>query len=236
MSDHPWDEPVFFDIDEPIGVDEAVARGIKKPEGSKRPPKGKGGKKKPKEPKSPAIPALPAPTKPLTSAEVKRGVSVRDRAAVNLKLAGASYAEIADTMEFDTPAHAKRAVERALALTHSPDDWETLRMLAAGRAEALFQRSFAMAGADYLVDEDGNRIPNVDKLRWHQQAAADLMNHAVITGAKAPTKIEITPDEEKLDAIVSNLMSRMGHEDIVDAEVIELEALPAAPADDLGEE
>ena len=84
-----------------------------------------------------------------------------------------------------------------------------------------------MAGADFLVDEDGNRIPNRDKLRWHQQAGIDLMNHVQITGAKAPTKIEVTPDEARMEEIVAELLRRSGEENILEAEVIDLDVIPS---------
>ena len=224
-----WDDaPAFMDFEEPMGYDEAVARGAQK-SGAKRAGK-KRGKKHPgddEKAKKEAIPSLPKPEKPLSDVEVRRGVTNRDRSAVNLKLAGASYQEIADTLELRSAVEAKRIVERTLAATHSPDDWQTLRMVAGARAEQLFQRSLAMAGADFLVDEDGNRIPNRDKLRWHQQAGIDLMNHVQITGAKAPTKIEVTPDEVRMEEIVAELLRRSGEENILEAEVIDLDVIPS---------
>ena len=228
MTDEAWgaaEEPVFMDIDEPMGYDERVARGLEKP-GAERAGK-KRGKKSPgdDDKKKASIPRLPAAEKPLTDLEVSRGVSNRDKSAVNLKLAGASYQEIADTLDFRTAAEAKRAVERTLAATHSPDDWQTLRLVAGARAEELFKRSLAMASADFLVLDDGERVPNTDKLRWHQQAAADLMNHVQITGAKAPTKIEVTPDEARMEEIVAEMLRRSGEEPILDAEVIDLDVV-----------
>lgn len=217
-----FDDPVYMDFEEPHPFDDAP----RPPEGGKKPK----GKKKPKdEKKKPGIPTLPKNEVALTGDELRGGISNRARSAVNLKLAGASYVEIADTLEYPDPQAARREVERALALTHSPDDWETLRLVTAARAEQLFARSSAMAAADFLVLEDGERIPNTEKLAWHRQAGVDLMNHATITGAKAPTKVEITPDEERLDSIVSALVGRMGHEDILDADVLELEQIPDEP-------
>lgn len=214
-----FDDPVYMDFEEPPHpYDDAP----EKPRGKKKKPKAKKDDK-------PGIPTLPKTTVALTGDEVRAGISQRARAAVNLKLAGASYVDIAETLEFPSPEIAKREVERALAVTHSPDEWETLRLVAAARAEQMFARSSAMAAADYLVLDDGEKVPNTEKLAWHRQAGVDLMNHATITGAKAPAKIEITPDEEKLDSIVTALVQRMGHEDILDAEVLELEQLPNDP-------
>lgn len=224
-----WDDaPVYMDFEESVGYDEAVARGEIKP-GADRAGKKRGKKSSGDDPKDSEarIPSLPTRDKPLTDLEVRRGVSNRDKSAVNLKLAGASYQEIADTMELDSAAEARRIVERTLAATHTPDDWQTLRMIAGARAEELFKRSLAMASADYLVLEDGTKVPNAEKLKWHQQAGTDLMNHVQITGAKAPTKIEVTPDEARMEEIVSELLRRSGEENIIDAEVIDLNVVPS---------
>ena len=232
MSTTPWDDAVYMDFDEPMGYDESVAKGLDSP-GASRAGK-KRGKKRPGDDdkaKKASIPTLPKPEKPLTDLEVRRGVTNRDKSAVNLKLAGASYQEIADTLELRSAVEAKRIVERTLAATHSPDDWQTLRMVAAARAEEMFKRSLAMASADYLVLEDGERVPNTEKLRWHQQASADLMNHVQITGAKAPTKIEITPDEARMEEIVSEMLRRSGEENVIEAEVIELDVIPSTDLD-----
>lgn len=240
MSGDPWafhDEPAYMDIEEPAGYDERVARGIEKP-GAERAGKKRGRKAAGDDEKDakPRIPQLPKASKPLTDVEVRRGVSNRDKSAVNLKLAGASYQEIADALDLKSAAEAKRAVERTLAATHAPEEWQTLRMLAAARAEDLFKRSLAMASADYLVLDDGERVPNTEKLRWHQQAAADLMNHVQITGAKAPTKIEITPDEARMEEIVSEMLRRSGEENIIEADVIELDVIPSTDLAIYGED
>lgn len=206
---HPWDNAptVRMDFEEPADDEKRDHKGGKSA--------------------SERIPVLPPAEKPLTGDERRRGISDRDRSAVNLKLDGASYIEIADLLEFETPSDARRAVESALAQTHAPEEWESLRMIAAARAERQLARSTAMAGADFLHDkETGEKLPNYEKLRWHQQAGVDLVNWARITGAQAPTKVEITPDEAKMEQLVSHLLASGGHDDVVEAEVLELEAIP----------
>jgi hypothetical protein len=197
--------------------------------GEPEPRRGRGRKPRSKpepEPKKAVIPVVPKrPT--LTDAEIRRGVSNRARSAANLKIDGYSYQEIADTLELKDAAEARKLTETVLAAIHPTSDLETLRIVVSARAERLLQRSMAMASADYLIDqENGEKIANLDRLRWHQQAAADLMNYATITGAKAPAKLEITPGEADMDALVHRLLARGGHEEIQDAEVIELDDLP----------
>ena len=235
----PWDDaPAFMDFDEPMGYDERVAKGLEGP-GGKRACK-KSSKKAPGDDdkrEMAVIPVLP-PREPIaTGDELRRGVTDRDRSAVNLRLDGSSFGEIADLLEYKDAADAKKAVERALAATHSIDEWDSLRMIAAARAERAFARSTAMASADYLVDsETREKIANTERARWHQLAQTDLMNWATIVGAKAPTKIDITPDEERMDQIIGQLLAQMGHEEIMEAEVIELTAIPAEAVDDAQEE
>lgn len=217
------DRPVFVDLGDPDALKPAPRRGRKKDEGAEKPPKDV----------AKLIPVLPPPSNALTKAEVHAGVSQRDRAIVNMKLAGASFVEIADTLEIEDVADVKRAFDRTIALTHAPEDYETLRMTAAARLEMLMKRSIAMAQADFLVDQaTGEHIPNEDRRGWHAQAVNDVMMHAALTGAKAPTRVEITPDEARMDELTAQLVRKLGGEDmILDAEVIELDEIPDVPDD-----
>lgn len=207
-------DAVFMDFEEPT----AGRRG-----GPGDPGKGKKGKKKDKKSKAVAIPKLPPMEKPLTGSEVRRGVSDRFRAAAKLKAKGWSYLDIADELEFADAREARKAVESVIAATLEPEEIETQRAIVISRGEELFKQSLAFAQATHFVTEDGERLPNIDQLRWHQQASTDLMNIATLTGAKAPTKVEFTPGEAELERIVNEMVSRAGHEDIVDAEVIDLD-------------
>jgi hypothetical protein len=185
------------------------------------------------EPKDEPIPSAPKKELDIVPGRQRGGITDRARAAANLKVDGFSYQEIAETLEFKDAREAKREVERVLALTHSTDDYETLRILAASRAEQRLRLSSIMAGTDFLIvtDDEGNevRIPNDKKFQWHQQAGVDLMNWATITGAKAPTKIELNPDVEAMEALVSRIAAAAGHEDVLEAEVIDLDVVPDGP-------
>lgn len=184
-------------------------------------------------PQSDPIPMPPERDLVVIPGRVRGGVSDRARAATNLKVDGFSYQEIAEMLEYKDAKEAKREVEHTLAMTHSTDDYETLRTLAATRAEERLRLSSQMARAHFLVvkDDDGNEIQvtNDKQLQWAALAGTDLMNWATITGAKAPTKMEITPDLAQLDTLVDRLVRAAGHEEILDADVIDMEALPASP-------
>jgi hypothetical protein len=133
-------------------------------------------------------------------------------AAVNMRIAGTPFHEIARVLEYASPIDAKSAVVAALSRMFPVEDWETLRQQEAMRAEQLLNRSMAMASADYFVDHDDPtiRIPNTERLRWHEQAGKDLALHATITGAKAPARMEITATTAELNQMVQTLLAAEG--------------------------
>lgn len=210
MNGEGWaDEPAYMDFEEPEA-----------PESGKKPEKDK--------PIAPLFPVvhLPAAAPAEKSMQVVRGVSLRAKACVNMRLEGASFVEIAEYLEYESPAAAKRDCERALAATHPVEDWDTMRHMMVARAEKLFSNSLKHAQADYYVTEEGDKVANTEKRAWHAQAASDLTNLANISGAKAPTKMEITPGEVEMERLVEEILSRSGHEVAVEADVLELSVLP----------
>jgi hypothetical protein len=230
LDDDGREEPFYLPLQPQSETGKALARGDKPPGGNAA-----DAGTHPWDDSDPIPVVDPKPLQNTIDA-VKGGVSDRAKAATNLKVDGFSYAEIADMLEFKDAREAKREIERTLALTHSTDDYETLRILAASRAEDRLRRSTALANADYLVLEDGTKVANDRKLAWHAQSGADLMAWATITGAKAPTKMEITPDLDSINALVDRFATMAGHEEILDAEVIELNAVaPAVRPDFDGE-
>lgn len=158
-------------------------------------------------------------------------------ACANMRLAGAPFHEIAKALDYSDATSAKAAFIAAMASLNPLEDLETLRQSEAMRAEQLFRRSFAMAGADYLVvteeGEDGEvietRVPNTDRLRWHEQAGKDLALHAMITGAKAPSRVEVTATTQELNRMVDVLLHAEGGPGVVEADVFQITELPAEP-------
>lgn len=177
-------------------------------------------------PKPREIPVLPSLG--VEPADIVGDPDMRAVACVNMRLAGAPFHEIAKALEYKNAAMAKTAYIRALAATHPPEDWETLRQLEVMRAEQLLRRSFAMAAADYLVDKDDptKKIPNTQKLAWHEQAGKDLALHATISGAKAPARVEIMPSEVELNQMVNAILLAQGELPELEGEVIDFEDIP----------
>ena len=230
-KDHPWDdapserEPVFLNLDQ---LDPQSVTGRKALDAAhKRKKRGK--TKKPKgsrdsEPKDAVIARVPPVAPPATGDEAKRGVSDRARAAANLAVDLVPYDEIALICGYTDARAAERAVLSVLSVLHPPEDYETLQLKARAQAAKRLRVTSQMADAEYLVDDKtGDRIPNADRLRWASQASTDLMNWVTIAGAKAPTKVEITPGDEQMKQILDIILERSGVEEIMDADVIDLE-------------
>jgi len=189
-----------------------------------------------------AIPKLP----PLEVDPAKVGKGdQRAVACVNMRLAGAPFHEIAKALEYVDAAQAKAAFIAALNRMNPVEDWETLRQVEALRAEQQLARSVAMASADYfvvhkiVVDEEGKEyeveehVPNTDKLRWHEQAGKDLALHAMITGAKAPARVEVSADTQELNqmvqAIIQAKQAQGELETTVEADIWDAEEVPDEP-------
>lgn len=156
------------------------------------------------------IPHLPPPDVNVNDIDMQGDVTTLDAAVVSMRIAGASFHDIAMTLELPSAMDAQSRLYKAIAKTHPREEWETTRQLEVARVEVLVARSMAMAGADYLVDEDGVKHENAERLKWHAQAAQDIALHATITGAKAPTRVEITPTDEEYGQIVDLVLREKG--------------------------
>lgn len=220
-----WNEDGFV---APVGTEHVD---IPKPETKAEKRKRLG--KKPKKPKDrPLVPVLPKVT---TDPEVLKKPDQRSAACVNLRLAGAGFQAIADELGYASAQSAQDAYVAALANMYPMSSWETLRQEAALRAEARLRQSLAMANADYFVDANNPKkvIPNTDKLRWHEQSGKDLQLHVMITGARAPQRIEMSADTQELNALLQTLLSAQSEQPEIEASVWDLEQVPDNPYEDI---
>jgi hypothetical protein len=191
--------------------------------------------KKPKKPKTPRplIPVLPEIT---TEVEKITKPTQRAAACVNMRLAGAkSFQFIADELGYANAQAAQDAYVSALAHMYPMSSWETMRQEAALRAEERLRRSLAMANADYFVDANDPKklIPNADKIRWHEQSGKDLALHVMITGAKAPTRIEMSADTQELNSLLQELLVAQGAEPELEASVWDIDEVPSVEHEDI---
>jgi hypothetical protein len=135
------------------------------------------------------------------------------------------FTEIADFLEYETPAHAKAAVVAVLSATVKPEDTETLRQTIISGLEDQLRRSITLASANEFRDADGTTYPNHDRLAWHKEARQDYEVLARISGAQAAAQIQvINPDAAQMDEVIREI-ERLQGRGIVEADVLELEEI-----------
>lgn len=132
--------------------------------------------------------------------------------AYGMRVRGAGWAEIARATGYSTPQNAMRAVKSYTGKLPTIESTDQLRSLWRDRLEFLWPLAVRDA-------EDGR--PGA------MRAAVAVADRAAkLDGLDSPLRVEISPDEAELEAVVNRIVAMSGEREIVDAEVIELEALP----------
>lgn len=197
------------------------------------------------------LPFLPPPTKkkpakpkaPVVSNEVQRAADAIDKgkelqdkvaamdpptraaAAVNLRIEGASWSEIARVLDYSSPQRARVAVERALAeMAESEEDKEQLRWTMNQRLNRLL----------YSLMRRGTNPHDQDHLAYVSKVLAVMDRQAKLNGLDMPTTIAVyNPSNDAIEKYVEQTVAIlrsangeieadiMAEEDIEDAEVVE---------------
>lgn len=150
----------------------------------------------------------------LTPEAPKRGKppATRAQAAVALRLAGAPYVDIAESLAYATAADAQQAVESLLASTVEAEDLASTRNMYNQRLNRLLQSVWPKA----LNSNDPKQLEYVRAVLQIEERRARLM------GTDAPTKHEVyTPTAEQITEQVRVLTANViipVEADIVDAE------------------
>lgn len=130
-----------------------------------------------------------------------KGPGRRERAghaAVALRLAGASYAEIAEALAFTDAKAARSAVENTLAATASEHSRDQLRAEEAGRLERLLRGVWAKA----------TNPDNPEHLPAAKVALAIIDRHVRLYGLDAPAEVVVhSPTAAEIDAWVAGMTS-----------------------------
>jgi hypothetical protein len=100
----------------------------------------------------------------------------RQEAAVALRIAGATYSEIARTLSYSSVTRAREAVERALAQSVGDDDRDRMRFIEGRRLERLLRGLWKKA-----TDEEDD-----EQLSAARTALAVIDRHAKLYGLDAP--------------------------------------------------
>lgn len=148
-------------------------------------------------------------------------------AAVALRLAGASFAEVADALGLASAAVARTMVETELAnRSHDPAAREVLRTEASARLERLLRSVWQKATNPEHIEH----LPAV-------KAAQSIVDRLIrLHGLDAPSEVVVhSPTTAEIDAWVARMMGSqveemMGMEDdVIDVEAVD-HALNPAPA------
>lgn len=140
----------------------------------------------------------------------------RQGAAIGLRIAGASYSEIARTLEYSSAAKAREAVERGLAALGGEDDREQLRFIEARRLERILRGLWKKA----TDDEHGEHLAAA------RTALAVIDRHAKLYGLDAPTEMVVyNPTQTEIDAWLAQQAQQLrgatpDEVDIISGEVI----------------
>jgi len=120
-------------------------------------------------------------------------------AAVQMRLAGATWGEIATALGYPTPRQALVATERALVKQlDTNDDREKMRKVAGARLERLLRSVWPKA-----IDPD-----NPDHLLAVTKAREIVDRHAKLYGLDAPTEVVVhNPTQTELESWVTRLLA-----------------------------
>jgi hypothetical protein len=151
-----------------------------------------------------------------TGSSVSAARRRKAEAAVQLRIAGATWSEIATTLGFPTPRAALVSVERTLAKQLQTTDRDKLRMLAGDRLDRLLRSVWPKA----IDGESPEHLMAVGKAR------EIIDRHAKLFGLDAPTEIVVhSPTQSELEdwvaRVTMTLAPQVADVDIFEGEVIE---------------
>jgi hypothetical protein len=178
--------------------------------------------------------------KPTSEAELEKANAdldapdrvARGNAAVAMRIAGATYTDIARTLEYTSPTHARQAVERSLAASAGTEGREQMRFLEARRLERILRGLWTKATSDTIMVK-GQEVDNPDHLAYARTAIAVIDRHARLYGLDAPQEMVIyNPSGAELEAWVAK-MARQVHGELPDEyDIIEGHAIDDPVGDD----
>lgn len=159
---------------------------------------------------------------PRGGSEVTRARDRKANAALQMKLAGASWDEIAEVIGYPTARQALVATERALEKElHTEQSQKQLRGLAGKRLERLLRSVWSKA-----IDP-----ANPEHLQALARAREIIDRHAKLYGLDAPTEFVVSsPTQSQLEKWVSAVMQerqpQIAEVDIFDVEVTDEDVQP----------
>lgn len=140
------------------------------------------------------------------------------RSAAAMKIAGATYEEIAQVLDYVNASAARSAVEQVLAeTTDETQDYRALRALANRRLDGLLKAAYPKA-----IDKD-----SPEQLAYMQKSLQIIDRQAKLNGIDAPQVISlVTPTAEEFDKVVQQLVQVKGAPAAPEADIFQLEQGP----------
>lgn len=156
-----------------------------------------------------------------------RAVALRERldaptraaAAVNLRIEGASWSDIARVLDYSSPQRARGAVEAALAeMAESEEDRDQLRYVMSRRLDRIL----------YSLMKRATNPGDQDHIVYARTALSVIDRQAKLHGLDAPNQIIVhNASDKEVKAYVDKVVTLMkqatdeAEADIVDAEIVE---------------
>jgi hypothetical protein len=154
---------------------------------------------------------------PKGGSNVARARERKANAAIQLRIAGASWDEIAQALGFPTPRAALVATEKALEKElHTEENQKSMRSLAGKRLERMLRGVWTKA----IDPAHPEHLAAVDRARLI------IDRHAKLYGLDAPTEVVVSnPAQAELEKWVATVIGQtrpaLEEGDIFDAEVLE---------------
>lgn len=159
------------------------------------------------------------PGQPLNADLSKVDRQGRQEATIYLKMAGATYTEIAETLGYASANHARLAFERALAANVGPEEREQQRFIANRRLERILRSMWSKS-----TDEE-----SPEHLAYARTALAYIDRMIRLNGLDAPTEVTVyTPGSVEIEQWLKKATAKMveagpDEVDIIEGETIELD-------------
>lgn len=158
---------------------------------------------------------------PRGNSEVRRARDRKANSALQLRIAGAEWDEIAQVLGFPSGHHAQVATERALeSELHTEESKKHLRQIASKRLDRLVRSVWSKA-----INPD-----NPEHLQYVDRARQLIDRHAKLHGLDAPTEMVVnSPTAEQLEqwvaSVVAGTTPALPEADIFEDDIIEGEVL-----------
>lgn len=154
----------------------------------------------------------------VTEHSMSRARNRKANAAIELRLSGATWSQIAEALGYPTARQALVATEKALEKALKDNDRESMRRLAGARLDRLLLSVWSKA-----IDP-----AHPDHLLAVSKAREIVDRHAKLFGLDAPTEVVVhTPTQTELEAWVARVVAlripQVEEDDILDGEVLDEE-------------